>query len=883
VRIATDGNFTNLRIDSPVTLNGTGTLTLARNSNTGSNSRIVGGGTFTNNSTIQGEGNAGSNETGFINQTSGVIQANVSGRTLMLDPGQTAGLTNSGTLRASNGGTLLLTGNGAGSFANNIGNDNGTFEALDASSLFMDGSAVLTNNINGVLTGGRYRAVSTGNGATITIRGAAITQLAAGTEVELSGAGSLFRVDTTALESTLTVNNGILRILGNRNYTNVNALTDSGIIELGGGVFDAPSLTIGITGELFGFGTVNLRPMNSGLIRSAGGTLSFVNGIQGGGGTVRTDAGSTINLSGGSSGSSADFLINNGSLVLGANNFTVGLDYTNANFGVGNSFNHRANVSGAGLILATGNVAQTLTGNLTSGSTAAPLIAFGNVHVGDAPSAMFRINNTGTSGPSLRGALQTSVNGGNITDARLIGSGVLAGNWGPIGLGGSSDDYIVTFNASSAGALSGQILHIGNNFDNVAGQNLSITGAAFRYANPTAHTPAPVAFGNFHVGDAAPMMFLSLTNNVPNDGFSEALDAMIGNATGGVLTNGGSFSLLAPGATNNNSLGVSISTANAGSQNGTATIFLQSNGSGSSGLGITNLPSQTVNVTGAVFRYASPTVNTPTTVAFGIRHVGESVANSLLSITNNVPADGFSESLNASIGGASGGVTTNGGSFTGLAPGATNATSLGVGINTATAGIQNGTATISFVSNGAGSSGLGLTNLPSQTINVTGQVNFYADPVILFTSGAATLTMNSATSYTLTFGAVDANSGTYMASLDLVNFLRHAMFQDTLGGTFDISMVNNFLLTGFGSFADVGPGGSRTLGISFDSSAPIGFYSNTVTLSPTSANASSTSNLAPIQLSLQAQVVPEPSTYAMLAAGAALFLAMQRYRRRSKR
>jgi hypothetical protein len=228
-------------------------------------------------------------------------------------------------------------------------------------------------------------------------------------------------------------------------------------------------------------------------------------------------------------------------------------------------------------------------------------------------------------------------------------------------------------------------------------------------------------------------------------------------------------------------------------------------------------------------------------------------------------------------------VTTNGGSFTGLAPGSTNSTSLGIGINTTSVGIQNGTATISLVSNGAGSSGLGLTNLPSQTINVTGQVNFYADPVILFTSGTATLIMNSATSYTLSFGGLDANSGTYTASLDLVNFLRDATFQDTLGGTFDISMVSNFLVSGFGSFADVGPGGARSLGVSFDSSAPIGFYSNTLLFDPTSANASSTSNLAPIQLNLQAQVVPEPSTWAMLAGGAALFLAIQRFRRGKKR
>ena len=367
----------------------------------------------------------------------------------------------------------------------------------------------------------------------------------------------------------------------------------------------------------------------------------------------------------GASNSSADFLANNGNLALGAHNFTVGLDYTNANFGVGNSFDPRANVSGAGFILALGNVAQTLTGNVTGGATPNALLAFGNVHVGDMTTLNYQINNTGTRGPVLRGALQTSVNGGNITDGRLGGTGVTASNFGP-SRSARTAALGVTFNATSAGTLNGQTLHLINNFDNVGNQNLSITGAAFRYANPTAHTPEPVAFGNFHVGDAVSNVFLSVMNNVPNDGFSESLNAMIGSATGGVFTNGGSFTGLLPGATNNSSLSVGISTATAGSQNGTATISFQSNGNGSSGLGITDLASQTVNVTGAVYRYASPSVHMPEPVTFGVVHVGDTVSGTALSITNNATNDGFSESLNGSIGGGTNGVTASG-SFTGLA------------------------------------------------------------------------------------------------------------------------------------------------------------------------------------------------------------------------
>jgi hypothetical protein len=159
-------------------------------------------------------------------------------------------------------------------------------------------------------------------------------------------------------------------------------------------------------------------------------------------------------------------------------------DYTNANFGIGNTFNPRANVSGSGKIVASGNVAQTLSGNVSGGGTAAATMSFGIVHTGAVTTQDYTINNTGMSGPVLSGAIQTSVNGGSITDPRLSGSGVTAADWGPIGTGSSTGSFAVTFNASSGGPLSNQVVHIINDFGNVASQNLVITGTAYQYAVP---------------------------------------------------------------------------------------------------------------------------------------------------------------------------------------------------------------------------------------------------------------------------------------------------------------------------------------------------------------------------------------------------------------
>ena len=101
-----------------------------------------------------------------------------------------------------------------------------------------------------------------------------------------------------------------------------------------------------------------------------------------------------------------------------------------------------------------------------------------------------------------------------------------------------------------------------------------------------------------------------MTNGAANDGFSEVAEfERSAGATGGVTTNGGSFNLLGAGGDECDvALSVGITTATAGAKNGTATISLTSDGTGSSGLGLTPLASQTVNVSGSVFRLAQPTV-----------------------------------------------------------------------------------------------------------------------------------------------------------------------------------------------------------------------------------------------------------------------------------
>ena len=477
---------------------------------------------------------------------------------------------------------------------------------------------------------------------------------------------------------------------------------------------------------------------NSGTLNIDAGTMRFTSGTQGPTGTVRVASGATYQHD---ANSTIGTLTTAGTLNLGLNTLTISRDYDNANFGSGNAFNRRANVitSGAGnRLIAAGDANQGISGaGVVNGNTAAPTLTIGNVHVGST-TYTYNIANTGTTGPALRGAVQTSVNGGNVTDPRLSGSGVTAGNWGPIATGSSlSRDVVVTVgSAGSLAPLTGQSVAIVNNFDNTRSQvvtfGLAANAAAYRLAE--ANPLAPIAFGNVHVGDTVSQA-LTITNLAANDGFSEKLNASFASANDPRITFAGAVNGLGAGASNASSMVVGLNTAAAGSVNGAVTVNFASDGAGTSNLGTTALPSQSVGVSGVigtvgnVFRFASASTVAPNPVDFGNVRVG-SVATQALTIANTAANDGFSEKLNASIGGATAGVTAAG-SFSLLAPQSSNNSALMVGIDTATAGARAGTATITLTSDGTGTSGLGVTPLTSQTVAVNGAVYRLANPALV--------------------------------------------------------------------------------------------------------------------------------------------------------
>ena len=1000
----------------------TGTLTVGPNVTIRGNNGTIGGQNF------EGGANA------LVNN--GTISADVAGGTITI---VNAPVTNNGTLQAQNGGTLvlssnvtsagngqLLAGNGSVVYQNGVtlsGQINtagtGVVQASSSASNFLstatlNGTLDLASNtsverVSG-LTLQNGAAVNVNNNSALAFEG---TQTLSGTGTIVlgsTGAGNRVNIESPNGTATLTVGpnvtiRGTNGTIGGQNFEGgANALLNNGTINADGG----GTITV-----------VNAPVTNNGTLRAQNGTLSLQTTLNGTG-TLQVDAAGVVNLTSNTPATQGTLAIGAAGATLnnGTQNLTLTTDYTNASAGTGNAFNRHAGVTGTGQILAGGDVAQAITGaNVTNGATNNATLTVGNVRVG-ANSYVYSVANTGTTGPALRGAIQTSVNGASLTDARLSGSGVTASNYGPV-TPGTGSAYTVTFTAATAGTLaplSGQSVNLRSTYDNIGDQKLNIvmgSGAAAYQTAAGQLNSAPLNFGTVQVGQNVSQT-LSFTNVAtgPN-GYVEDLNVGFGQSTGtgaNRITGAGSISGLTAGGTNTGNMVVTVNTTTAGTVSGAIGITYASAGTVngvSNGLGVLALPGTSYGVSGTiqgtanVVDQARPVVNTPT-VNLGSARVGAAALTGAVSVTNQATGN-QQAALNASIVGAA--PVTAGGNFTLLNPGATDASSLKVGLATTTAGVVQGSATVSFVSDASNIGGCGVNcqmALGSQQVNVTGKVYTAAvgqvapaavdfgivhvgDAVagrgLTVTNTAATTALNdvlvgglsttgngftgsgtlgnglaagasnstgltiglstaaagrftgtaavtlashdadladlavgttnvsltgqvnnyalggfakvggsgafgqaSASDYTLDFGNLASGSGAVSANLTANNFATG--FADFLNGSFAI-VGSGFTFGGFNAFTGLGVNGSLSgLSVSFNG-ATTGAFSEVVTLNGYGTNASGyRGDLGPVRLTIRgavsgASVVPEPSTWAMLAAGLAGVGVAARRRRRA--
>jgi hypothetical protein len=206
---------TYLDIDGNTTLTGTGTLVLG-SAYTGNNLQATASGTIlTNQSTIEGEGTIGGGNTLILNN-SATVDANVSGQQLWV---QTTASSNTGTLEATNGGTLVLNGY-YGSWTNTGGN----ITAANASAVVLNGGVTITGGTlstsgTGIVYGANTYLVGVSNTGNFEVANNSYTDIS----------GTITNTGTITLEAASGGNTYL-------NVTTSNAtLTGSGTLVLGSG------------------------------------------------------------------------------------------------------------------------------------------------------------------------------------------------------------------------------------------------------------------------------------------------------------------------------------------------------------------------------------------------------------------------------------------------------------------------------------------------------------------------------------------------------------------------------------------------------------------------------------------------------------------------
>ncbi len=242
-------NGTYFLLSGNVTLNGTGTITMSNNGNniiegaTGAGTEVL-----TNNINISGAGNIGGNQTIIVNSSTGVINANQpTALTIAPTTSSAAGVTNTGLLEATAGGTLNLNN---GNYINAVGTTKGTILA--------NGGTVNLNN-SATIFGGTLQSE---NGGSIQNTGVAALNgsTSAGAVTLVAGTALAVQNNTTLGVQGSIVNNGTLSLNSINNSTSLDVLGAAGS-----------------SATLSGTGTLTMSNNGNNFIYGANGSNIFTN------------------------------------------------------------------------------------------------------------------------------------------------------------------------------------------------------------------------------------------------------------------------------------------------------------------------------------------------------------------------------------------------------------------------------------------------------------------------------------------------------------------------------------------------------------------------------------------------------------------------------
>jgi len=442
-----------------VSLSGNGKVTLSNNAN----NSIIGAAatdTLTNvNNTIQGAGNIGGGQMGFVNQ--GTVLANQS-TPLIIDP-SSAGFNNTGTLNVSGGDVMHVLG---GPFTNFSGGTlkGGTYNVtgtLEIDELGSSGGEIVTDAANIILNGTSSRFVDAGGKSAVTN----LATIATGGGFTINGGQNFTTVGNFTNNGSLTVGSGTKFVVpAGKSLTNFSGTTlTGGTYNVGG------TLQFGAAGTslVTNAANITLSGTNAKIIDSSGGNILTA--------FATNNAGASFGIGGGQNFTTVGNFTDNGTLTVGSGSkFDVNGNLTNFNSTTHTLTSGTYSVTGTlqfnGANIVTNAANLTLTGissqiiNQTGGNGLASFAT--NASSGKFTVAGGRLLSTAgafTNNGSLTvtGSGSGFTTGGNLTNTGTltIGSGS-AFTVGGTGLftqtaGTTTDDGSLTLNASGTLSLNG--------------------------------------------------------------------------------------------------------------------------------------------------------------------------------------------------------------------------------------------------------------------------------------------------------------------------------------------------------------------------------------------------------------------------------------------
>jgi fibronectin-binding autotransporter adhesin len=586
VQLNSTGNGTSLILYGNVTLSG-GTVTLSNNTQNyiyGQSGNL----TLTNEETISGSGNIGNNSMTLVN--SGTINANGSaGMTINAN----GGLTNTGTVEATNGATLQLNGMLINNAGGKINLNTGTVEVenstINGGSITLTGASTLelynstihqgatitnsatgtiettgyTNYLSGTINNSAGGLINVENNTALSLNGGTYSQLGA---VQLNSIGNgtslIIQGDTTLTGGSITLSNNtqnyIYGQVGTDTLTNEETISGSGNIGNN-------SMTLVNSGTINANGSagMTINPnggvTNTGTIEATGGSTLTFSGIKVGnaGGTISANTGTldvtnstinggTITLTGASTLNLYNSTIHGGSTITNSATGTI------ATTGYTNVLGGTVNNSAGGLIEVGNNTSLALEGGtysqlgavqLNSTGNGTNLIIDGNVTLSGGTITMS--NNT-------QNYIVGQVSADILTNQETIQGAGQIGN-GSMGLVNTG-----TINANASGNI---VINVSNmNFNNTGGTieangaTLTIEGPGVTFFTNDNQSTATLTGGTYIANganiqwNAGPNGITTLSANVTEEGGGQLINtynSLNANAIAGLtsITSTGSLTI----------------------------------------------------------------------------------------------------------------------------------------------------------------------------------------------------------------------------------------------------------------------------------------------------------------------------------------------------